>query len=598
MANEETRSATDAAENDQSAAHDGERAAGSAAAPSAGETNGVSAPSVTSGPDAEAGSDGTPGSDDAAGPDGGGFASAGSAGSTPSAGPDAASPPVAGGAPSPWAPGYTGGPPPSYPGAPASPGAQPPVPPGAIPSGAVPGGTVPGGPVPPGAVAGGAATGPSPYPGAPTYPGAAPHPGVPPHPGAPTYPGGPAYPGARPYPGPAGQAQPPYPGVDAPTAQLAAGPPTAQLPAPTGSGSASRPWALLAVLALLVGLLGGLLGGVIGYQVAKSGSGGGLIPGLGASSTDVTAVEEVSQRVLPSVVQLRLKSGERSGAGSGMVLTPDGLLLTNNHVIEAAAGGAGQITVLFQDGRSAPAQIIGRDPESDIALVKAANMTGLKPIELGNSDAVKVGQQVIAVGSPLGLGGTVTTGIVSALNRAVSVGGEPGENGSVLNAIQTDAAINPGNSGGPLVDIEGKLVGINSAIATVGGGPQDEGGSVGLGFSIPINQARRIADELERTGQATKPVLGVMVESGSRLAPLSNPPGATLKDVTPNGPGSKAGLKAGDLVVRVNQRVITYGDELVAAIRSQAPGDTVQLTLADGRTLSAVLGSQPVPASK
>nr|MDQ2710297.1 trypsin-like peptidase domain-containing protein [Actinomycetota bacterium] len=393
----------------------------------------------------------------------------------------------------------------------------------------------------------------------------------------------------------------PWPGQSVPASQ-----PTAKLPEPGGAQRGRRSWVLAAVIALLAALLGGGVGGVIGYQVARIGRGasvlGGRLPSIGWSSTPETAVEEVAQQVLPSVVQLRVRSGDRSGAGSGMVLTPDGLLLTNNHVIENAAGGAGQITALFQDGKSAPVQIIGRDPTSDVAVVKATNVTGLIPIELGNSDAVKVGQQVVAIGSPLGLGGTVTTGIVSALNRAVSLGSEDPRDPTppVLNAIQTDAAINPGNSGGPLVDIEGRLIGINSAIATVGGGPNAESGSVGLGFSIPINQAKRIAEELQRTGQATKPVLGVMVEGGSRLGPINanDVLGAKVKDVTPNGPAAKAGVKAGDVITRVNQRVITYGDELVASIRALAPGDAVMLTTADGRTVSVVLDGQPVPATK
>jgi putative serine protease PepD len=355
----------------------------------------------------------------------------------------------------------------------------------------------------------------------------------------------------------------------------------------------------MAIVALVAALLGGLLGGFVGYQASRGVRGLGVLPGVSSSEAPETEVEAVSQRVLPSVVQLRVRSGDRSGAWSGMVLTPDGLLLTNNHVIENAAGGAGEITALFQDGRSSPVQIIGRDPESDIAVVKAANASGLTPIEMGNSDAVRVGQQVVAVGSPLGLGGTVTAGIVSALDRAVSVGSDkPGDSSPVLNAIQTDAAINPGNSGGPLVDIEGRLIGINSAIASVGGGPNDESGSVGLGFAIPINQAKRIADELQRTGQATKAVLGVNVISGSRLAPLNNPPGAKLINVAPGGPGDKAGLKAGDVITKVNARTITYGDELVAAIRSHAPGETVTLTISDGRSTTAVLDGQPVPASK
>jgi len=348
----------------------------------------------------------------------------------------------------------------------------------------------------------------------------------------------------------------------------------------------------MAVVAVVAALLAGCLGGVIGYKLSR----GGPLGGGAATETDV---EAVSKAVLPRVVQLRVKSGDRSGSGSGMVLSPDGLLLTNNHVIEAAAGGAGQIKALFQDGRSADAQIVGRDPESDVAVVKVAGITGLTPIDIGNSDAVRVGQQVVAIGSPLGLGGTVTTGIVSALNRAVSVGSEkPDQSSPVLNAIQTDAAINPGNSGGPLVDIEGRLIGINSAIASLGGGPNDESGSVGLGFAIPINQARRIADELIRPGQSSKPVLGVNVQSGSRLAPLSDPPGAKLVSVVPGGAGDKAGLKIGDIIVKVGDRTVTYGDELVAAIRSHAPGDTVVLHLSDGRTVSAVLDRQPVVATK
>jgi putative serine protease PepD len=354
----------------------------------------------------------------------------------------------------------------------------------------------------------------------------------------------------------------------------------------------------MAIVALVAALVAGVLGGVVGYQMSHGARGFNVLGGGSGVETDV---EAVSKQVLPSVVQLRVRSGDRSGAGSAIVISPDGLLLTNNHVIDNAAGGAGQITALFQDGKSAQVQIIGRDPTSDVAVVKAANVGGLTPIELGNSDAVRVGQRVLAVGSPLGLGGTVTTGIVSALNRAVSVGGTDRDpNPPVLNAIQTDAAINPGNSGGPLVDIDGRLIGINSAIASVGGGPNDESGSVGLGFAIPINQAKRVADELQRTGQATKPVLGVMVEGGSRLAPINGnePLGAKVKDVTPNSAAAKAGLKGGDVITKVNDRIITYGDELVAAIRALAPGETVKLTTSDGRSMSAVLEGQAVPASK
>ena len=359
-------------------------------------------------------------------------------------------------------------------------------------------------------------------------------------------------------------------------------------------------------LALVAALLGGGLGGVLGYRAAVNGGRFGVLGDPSADSTEPTAVERVAQRTLPTVVQLRVIAARQSGAGSGMVLTPDGLILTNNHVIEMAAGGAGQIVVLFQGGKTAAAEIIGRDPSSDIALVKARDVSGLTPITLGNSDSVRVGQQVVAIGSPLGLGGTVTTGIVSALNRAVSVDPDlpPGAAqaqttpGEVLDAIQTDAPINPGNSGGPLVDIAGRVIGINTAIASIGGLPGEQAGSVGLGFSIPINQAKRIAEEIQRTGHATTPVLKVSVQSASRPTEANGQVGAKVVQVDPAGPGAQAGLKANDVVVKVDERLVTTGDELVAAIRSHAPGDTVALLLSDGRVVRVVLGGQPVLASK
>jgi putative serine protease PepD len=268
-----------------------------------------------------------------------------------------------------------------------------------------------------------------------------------------------------------------------------------------------------------------------------------------------------------------------SGEGSGMVLSQDGLLLTNNHVVEAAANG-GTVTAVFQDGATAPAQIVGRDPSFDLAVLRAGNVSGLTPIELGNSDAVRVGQQVIAFGSPLGLGGTVTTGIISAINRPVSVGGNrAASEATVLNALQTDAAINPGNSGGPLVDMEGKLIGINSAIATTGA----EGGSIGVGFSIPVNQAKRVAEELERTGKATRAQLGVGVGDEPNVS------GARIRSVEPGSPAEKAGIKAGDLVLRFGGQRILSGEGLQAAVRSRTPGETVEVELSD-RKLSATLG--------
>ena len=212
------------------------------------------------------------------------------------------------------------------------------------------------------------------------------------------------------------------------------------------------------------------------------------------------SVARVADQVLPSVVSIQFTGAAGSGSGSGVVISDDGLILTNNHVVEGAADG-GSLTVNFSDGTSTAAEIVGRDPAADLAVIRVAKSDGLVPAKLGSSDALKVGQTVVAIGSPLGLSGTVTTGIVSAKNRAVTAGaGEAGAEPSVLNAIQTDAAINPGNSGGALVNLKGEVVGINSAIATLGASTGSQSGSIGLGFAIPIDQAKWIVDQLVATG--------------------------------------------------------------------------------------------------
>ena len=345
----------------------------------------------------------------------------------------------------------------------------------------------------------------------------------------------------------------------------------------------------VAAVGLVAALLGGGIGGYVGYESARGASTGtssGVLaeplPPADPNATPLSPVEAIAARVLPSVVQLQVEGLRGAGEGSGMVLSADGLLLTNNHVVEAAANG-GRVVALFQDGTSAPAQIVGRDPSSDLAVLRAQGVSGLTPVTLGNSDSLRVGQQVVAFGAPLGLGGTVTTGIISALNRAVSVGQESGASeATVLSAVQTDAAINPGNSGGPLVDMQGAVIGINSAIATTGA----QGGSIGVGFAVPVNQAKRVAEELERTGRATRAVLGVALSTDGRT---SN--GATIGQVTPGGPAEQAGLRAGEVVTRVDDRLVTNGNELVAAIRDHAPGDRVTLTV-DGRQVEVTLGGQ------
>jgi putative serine protease PepD len=369
------------------------------------------------------------------------------------------------------------------------------------------------------------------------------------------------------------------------------GPPPAAPPPPPGPPPPPRGRGLggLAAVALVTALLGGLIGGYVGYEAAGGRSTGGSpgvlvepLPPADPNTTPLSPVEAVAARVLPSVVQLQVQGPTGAGEGSAIVLSADGLLLTNNHVIEAAAD-AGQVVALFQDGASAPARIVGRDPSSDLAVLRAQGVAGLTPVALGNSDSVRVGQQVVAFGAPLGLGGTVTTGIISALDRAVSVGEESGASeATVLSALQTDAAINPGNSGGPLVDMQGTLIGINSAIATTGA----EGGSIGVGFSIPINQARRVAEELERTGRATRAVLGVGLAARGRATN-----GAVIGEVEPGGPADQAGVRVNEVVTRVDDRLVTNGNELIAAIRDHAPGDRVTLTV-DGRQVPVTLGGR------
>jgi putative serine protease PepD len=363
-------------------------------------------------------------------------------------------------------------------------------------------------------------------------------------------------------------------------------PPPAPVPP---RGSSGRGLASVTVVALVSALLGGGVGGYLGYEAADDGTAASSpgvlaapLPPHDPAAPPLSPVEAVAERVLPSVVQLQVEGFAGAGEGSGIVLSADGLLLTNNHVIEAAAGG-GRVVALFHDGTSAPARIAGRDPSSDLAVLRAEGVSGLTPVTLGNSDSVRVGQQVVAFGSPLGLGGTVTTGIISALNRAVSVGEESGASeATVLSALQTDAAINPGNSGGPLVDMQGTLIGINSAIATTGA----RGGSIGVGFAIPVNQVKRIAEELERTGRATRAVLGVGL--AGRGEPTN---GAVIGQVTPGGAADQAGIRANEVVTRVDDRLVTNGNELVAAIRDHAPGDRVTLTV-DGRQVPVTLGGQ------
>jgi len=357
------------------------------------------------------------------------------------------------------------------------------------------------------------------------------------------------------------------------------------LPQPPRPQKRSRAGALtagaLAVAVVSAGIGGGVALLVQPDRPAVSSTVSGAAPSVPAASLPAGSVEQVAAKVVPSVVKLETDMGRQSEEGSGIILSSDGLIMTNNHVVAAAKdapGGPGgaQTKVTFADGRTAPFTVVGTDPSSDIAVVRVQGESGLTPIAVGSSASLRVGQDVVAIGSPLGLEGTVTTGIISALNRPVAAGGDAQNQNTVLDAIQTDAAINPGNSGGALVNMNGELVGVNSAIATLGadsGGPQS--GSIGLGFAIPVDQAKRIADELIQNGTASHASLGVQVGNDAGTG------GAKIVEVARGGAAAAAGLPSGVVVTKVDDRVIGSADALVAAVRSRAPGDKVTLTYLD-----------------
>ncbi|MFD5076284.1 trypsin-like peptidase domain-containing protein [Streptomyces sp. NPDC058371] len=355
--------------------------------------------------------------------------------------------------------------------------------------------------------------------------------------------------------------------------------------------------------ALLVALVSGGVGGVVGAYLERNGGVADVeLPQAGKEPNGRApdSVAGIAATALPSVVTLHVSGSDAQGTGTGFVLDDAGHILTNNHVVESAGSG-GEISVAFSGGETVKAEIVGRDTGYDLAVVKVNGVRGLQPMRLGNSDNVQVGDPVVAIGAPFDLANTVTSGIISAKERPITAGGEKGDGSDVsyVDALQTDAPINPGNSGGPLLDAEARVVGINSAIRSADSGSDLEGGqagSIGLGFAIPINQGKRVAEELINTGQATHPVIGVTLDmeytgDGARVGTKGNDGGPP---VTRGGPGAKAGLKAGDVITRVDGRPVHSGEELIVKTRAHRPGDHLELTLerdGKGKRLTLVLGS-------
>ncbi|MFF8941257.1 trypsin-like peptidase domain-containing protein [Streptomyces sp. NPDC014864] len=355
--------------------------------------------------------------------------------------------------------------------------------------------------------------------------------------------------------------------------------------------------------AVALALVSGMLGGVAGAYIERNGGVGAVeLPQAGKEPAGRApdSVAGIAAHALPSVVTLHVSGSEEQGTGTGFVLDGLGHILTNNHVVEPAADG-GDISVTFSGGQTARARIIGRDSGYDLAVVQVRGVRGLTPMPLGNSDNVRVGDPVVAIGAPFDLANTVTSGIISAKERPITAGGEKGDGSdmSYVDALQTDAPINPGNSGGPLLDSRARVVGINSAIRSADNGSDlqtGQAGSIGLGFAIPINQAKRVAEELINTGRATHPVIGVTLDmnwtgDGARVGAKSRDGGPA---VTSGGPGARAGIRPGDVITEVDGTPVHSGEELIVKTRAHRPGDHLELTVEhDGkeRKVSLVLGS-------
>ncbi|MDO4910588.1 MAG: trypsin-like peptidase domain-containing protein, partial [Corynebacterium sp.] len=349
-------------------------------------------------------------------------------------------------------------------------------------------------------------------------------------------------------------------------------------------------------MSLVAALVGGGVGGYVVNEMHKGNSPTNVVSSLAQpvanrSQSTTGSVESVAATVLPSVVSIRVQTSQSADEGSGSIISSDGKVLTNNHVVaDAISDSSAKVTVTLNDGTTYNAHVIAGDASTDVAVVQIEGVSNLPVISFGDSSQLAVGQGVVAIGSPLGLSATVTSGIVSALNRPVRASGETTGQSSLIDAIQTDAAINPGNSGGPLVDMDGNLIGMNSVIASTSTGSSGQAGSIGLGFAIPSNLARKYAQQLIDTGKVTQPMIGVRVQQNSQYE------GALVAQVEDNAPAAAAGITQGDLIVGVEDRTIDSADALIAAVRSYNVGDTISLRVTrpdsnDVRTVQVTLAS-------
>jgi putative serine protease PepD len=395
---------------------------------------------------------------------------------------------------------------------------------------------------------------------------------------------------------PYGHAAPPEDGRST-LGQDVAGPVIAPDRRPRGGLRGKGLAATVMAASLLIGGAAGLGGAAVWTSTHNDVQSSPVLTQTGGSTAQTAAtdsVEKVAQDVLPSVVMIDVSGPSGQGSGSGIILSQDGKILTNNHVV-ALAGKTGQLSVSFNDGSHADAKVLGTDPLTDTAVIQAQGVKNLTPATLGHSSSLQVGQSVVAIGSPFGLDATVTSGIVSALNRPVDVGQVSQGNATVYPAIQTDAAINPGNSGGPLVNLSGEVVGIDAAIQTATDTTtQGEPGSIGLGFAIPIDEVLPIVREMIKGETPTHARLGIGVENASTGSGSQITDGAKISQVTNGSAAANAGLKSGDVITKIDDHLITSSDALVATIRSYRPGDRVTVTYERGgstHTVQATLDS-------